>query len=151
MVRPGAILKTGALAGLLDATGATVQYLANGGATPLRIWNYVGSGAFGAASLTGGTPYVIAGLALHFAIAMTWTALLYVAASRVSVLRRNAMPIGVAYGLFVWTIMNRVIVPLSRVARPKTFNLTSAVVGALIIVVCIGIPIVWRAQRDLRA
>lgn len=144
-----AIVRTGLIAGALDATAATTQYLLNGGTSPLLIWNYVASGAFGPDARTGGAPYAAAGLLMHFCIAMAWTTLFYLVAVRVKALRTNPILVGIGYGAFVWVLMNRVIVPLSRIGPPKSFNPKNAIIGAIILMVCIGMPNAFRARRDL--
>ena len=53
----------------------------------------------------------------------------------------------VGYGLFVWCVMNLVVLPLSRVPQPKSFNPTQAIIGALILVAFIGFPVSLRARR----
>jgi hypothetical protein len=153
--RPGApslapaILRTGLVAGILDAIAATSQYLINGGRTPSVVWNYVASGAFGPEARTGGLPFAAIGLLLHLCIALGWATLFYLVAVRVPALRKYPVATGVAYGLFVFTMMTRVIVPLSRIGPPKSFNPMNAAIGATIIVLCIGLPIALRARRDL--
>lgn len=142
------ILRTGLVAGTMDAIAATTQTLI-AGRSPVLVWNYVASGAFGPEARTGGLHYAAAGLFLHFCIATIWTTLFYLVAVRVPALRKSPVLSGVVYGLFVWTMMNRVIVPLSRIGPPKSFNPTQAAIGATIIVVCIGLPIALRARRDL--
>lgn len=145
-----AIVRTGLIAGALDATAATTQYMLNGGTSPLVVWKYVASGAFGPDARTGGLHYAAAGLLMHFCIAMAWTALFYFLAMRVKLLRTgNPILVGVGYGAFVWVLMNRVVVPLSRIGPPKTFNLKNAIIGAIILMVCIGLPNALRARRDL--
>jgi len=154
-MRPGvsslapAVLRTGIVAGVLDAIAATGQYLINGGKNPALVWNYVASAAFGPGARTGGLPFAAAGLALHFLIALIWTALFYLLAVQVPALRKSPVLSGVAYGLFVWAMMNRLIVPLSRIGPPRSFNPMNAAIGATIIVVFVGLPIALRARRDL--
>jgi hypothetical protein len=142
-----AILLTGLLAGVLDGAGAVIVYLLRGGRTPARIFNYIASGVFGPAAMTGGTPIVIAGIGFHMLIAMGWTILFFLAARQFEVLRRHAIAAAVAYGIFVWVMMNRVVLPLSRVQMPATTTWNSIIVGALVLVVCVGLPISLGARR----
>ena len=70
----------------------------------------------------------------------------FLAYPRVALLRQNALLIGIGYGLFVWTMMNLVLVPLTRI-KPGPFNLNNAAIQASILVVCIGLPISLLARR----
>lgn len=137
---------TGLVAGLCDAMGATVHYLANGGRTPLRIWTYVASAVFGPDAQTGGAAMMLSGLAFHFAIATTWAALYFVLADRVRMLRQRVIPSAVLYGAFVWTIMNLVVVPNTRIP-PRPFNPTQSAIAAFVLMVCIGLPCALGARR----
>ncbi len=141
-----AVLLTGLIAGTCDAVGATVHYLANGGRTPLRIWTYVASAVFGPAASTGGTPMMLSGLVFHYAIAIAWTALYFVLASRVRALRTMVVPSAILYGAVVWTIMNLVVVPSTRIP-PRPFNPTQAALAAVVLMICIGLPDAIGARR----
>jgi hypothetical protein len=144
---PTAILLTGLLAGVLDGAGAVLVYLIRGGRTPERIFNYIASGVFGPAAMTGGTPMVFAGIGLHMVIAMGWTILFFLAARQVEVLRRHWIGAAVTYGIFVWVMMNKVVLPVSRVQMAAVTTWDSIVVGVLVLVVCIGFPISLGARR----
>ena len=142
-----AILRTGLLAGVLDGTAAVVVYLIRGGRTPARIYNFIASGVFGPAAMSGGTPMVFAGIGFHMLIAMGWTILFFLAARQFEVLRRHWIGAAVGYGILVWILMNKVVLPLSRVQMAATTTWNSIIVGALVLVVCIGFPISWGARR----
>lgn len=142
-----AILKTGLLAGVLDGLSAVVNHLIQGGRAPQRIFKYIASGVFGPSALSGGTAMVVTGVCFHMAIAMIWTVIFFLAAQRLAVLRRHAIAVAVGYGLFVWCVMNLVVLPLSRVPQPKSFNPTQAIIGALILVAFIGFPVSLGARR----
>jgi hypothetical protein len=144
---PTAILLTGLLAGVLDGAGAVLVYLIRGGRTPERIFNYIASGVFGPAAMTGGTPMVFAGIGLHMVIAMGWTILFFLAARQFEVLRRHWIGAAAGYGIFVWIMMNKVVLPLSRVQMAATTTWNSIVVGTLVLVVCIGFPVSLGARR----
>jgi hypothetical protein len=142
-----AILRTGILAGILDGSAAVIVHLIRGGRTPARIYNYIASGVFGPAAMSGGTPMVFAGIGFHMVIAMCWTILFFLAARQFEVLRRHAIAAAVGYGIFVWITMNKVVLPMSRVQLPATVTWNSIIVGALVLVVCIGFPISLGARR----
>ena len=142
-----AILLTGLLAGVLDGAAAVIVYLVRGGRTPARIFNFIASGVFGPAAMSGGTPMVFAGVGFHMLIAMGWTILFFLAARQFEVLRRHWIAAAVGYGIFVWILMNKVVLPLSRVQMAATTTWNSIIVGALVLVVCIGFPISLGARR----
>jgi len=144
---PMAILTTGLLAGVLDGLSAVANHLIQGGRAPQRIFKYIASGVFGPSALAGGTTMVVAGVCFHMAIAMIWTVIFFLVAQRIVVLRRYAVVAAVGYGLFVWCVMNLVVLPLSRVPQPKSFNPTQAIIGALILVAFIGFPVSLGARR----
>lgn len=142
-----AILLTGLIAGVLDGAGAVIVYLIRGGRTPERIFNFIASGVFGSAAMTGGTPMVFAGIGFHMIIAMGWTVLFFLAARQFEALRRHWIAAAVGYGILVWILMNKVVLPLSRVQMAATTTWNSIIVGALVLVVCIGFPISLGARR----
>ena len=141
-----AMAMTGLIAGSLDAAAAIVHYTLRGGTNPVRIFEYIASGAFGPAAFTGGPLMPLAGLFFHFVIAGAWTILFYLAYPRLGWLRRHWITIGVAYGVFVWVVMNRVVLPLSHVKASQSFDAVQAIVGAVILIFCIGLPIAFRAH-----
>ena len=142
-----AIVLTGLLAGVLDGAAAVAHYMYRGGRAPARIFNFIASGVFGPAAMTGGTPMVLAGVVLHLMIAIGWTALFFLAAKQFDVLRRHAVAASVVYGVFVWIMMNKVALPLSRVQMGPGGTWNSILVGVLILVVCIGFPVSLGARR----
>jgi hypothetical protein len=55
-----------------------------------------------------------------------------------------------AYGIVVWFVMNMIVLPLSNV-RQGPFNLFQAIVGAVILMFCIGLPIAMIVGRSHEA
>jgi putative exporter of polyketide antibiotics len=135
------VLKVGLIAGALDITAACVQYMLKTGNNPVRVLVYVSSGVFGKPALAdGGAGYAIAGLVFHFLIALIFAAIFYVAWPVLKLLTTNRLLLGVIYGILVWAAMNLVVVPLSHVPQ-SPFNGWNAVQAALILIICIGLPI----------
>lgn len=146
---PAAIGLTGLIAGTLDIGAASTQYLLQGGKNPVRILEYIASAVFGSSVMGAGGAIAVAGLLLHYLIAYIWTTLFYLAYPHVGLLRKNPFAVAVGYGLLVWAVMNRVVVPLSRIGPPTTpFNLARAATAAGILIVCIGLPLALRARAD---
>lgn len=137
------ILITGLLAGTLDALGAIVVYQAE----PAGMFKYIASGAFGAGrAFSGGTVMVLWGVLFHYFIAFSWTILFFFLYPTSTVLQKNKYVTGLLYGIFVWIMMNRVILPLSEIPQ-QPFNLKGALVGASILMVAIGLPIAFLTHR----
>lgn len=147
----GIALATGLTAGTLDALAASTQFYLRTGNSPAGVWRYVASALLGPAARTGGAGTVLVGILMHYGIALGWTVVFFVAASRWPTLRANPWIVGPLYGVFVWAMMTRVLVPLTRIGPPGPFNLSQAATAAAIIVVCVGTPIAFGARRAFGA
>lgn len=133
------ILLAWLVAGTMDITAAVIQTYIMGG-QPVRMLRYIASGAFGTDATNGGTPMAIAGLLFHYLNALLFTLFFFFLYPRVSILRKNAIAVGICYGIFVWAVMNLVVVPTSHIGRyPSKVGL--ALIAMLILIVCIGLPI----------
>ena len=143
-----AIAVAALIVGTLDYTAAITNYLIGGGKEPIKIAWYIASSLLGReTAYAGGYATAAVGILVHYLIATGWTVLFFLAYPRVALLRGNEIAVGVAYGLFVWLMMNRVLVPLTRIKTgPFTFN-QGAAIQAGILVVCIGLPIALLARR----
>jgi len=86
------------------------------------------------------------GIFFHYVIAISWTLLFFILCLKLSILLKNWVVSGIAFGLVVWLSMNLVILPLSRV--PSTpITLSGALIGISVLMVCIGLPIAFLASR----
>jgi hypothetical protein len=140
-----AILIAGLLVATFDLAMATIQTLAYG-RNPVRMFQFIASGVFGPESFLGGWQYAALGIIFHYCIATSWTALFFLLYPKIHLLSKNKILNGIGYGLFVWLMMNRIILPLSNV-NLGPFNWTSAFIGASILVVAIGLPLSFLANR----
>jgi hypothetical protein len=144
------IVTAGLVAGLLDGTAATVQTFIMSGQGIGRVFPYVASGVFGKEALSGGTGMILAGIFFHMMIAMTWAILFFYLYPFVSRVIKNWIVLGLLYGIFVWTIMNLIVVPFSN--TPKfPFNPNRAIIGACILMAFIGFPISFFVSRYYRS
>jgi uncharacterized membrane protein YagU involved in acid resistance len=144
-----AVLLAWLVAGTLDITAALTYYPLTVGVRPERILQGIASGVLGSRVFDGGARAAVLGLLFHYMIALVWTVLFFLAARRVKVLTRHAVPVGLAYGVVVWAVMNLIVLPLSHVRRGP-FDPKQAVIAAVILMVCIGLPIagiIGRSQR----
>ena len=142
-----AIMLTGLVAGTMDIVTATSWFTFRTGNNPVRVLQYISSAVFEKElAYSGSILMIILGLLFHYLIAYCWTCLFYLAYPRRSLLRTNKYLIGIGYGLFVWTMMNLVVLPMSKIPAIP-FDLKQASIAALILVLCIGLPISILSHR----
>ena len=120
------------------------------GTAPSRILQSVASGVLGSDAYQGGASTAALGLGLHYLNALLITAIFFAAAALVPALVRRPVPIGVAYGIVVYLVMNYVVVPLSRIGPRPTPPTPIWVTGVLVHMFLIGVPIVVAASRAMR-
>jgi hypothetical protein len=140
-----AIIMAGLVAGTLDLSCATIQTIIMGG-DPLRMLRYIASGILGPDAFDGGLKISMLGVVIHYCIAFSWTILFFLLYPSIKGLASHKLITGIVYGIIVWTVMNRIVVPLSRIpSRP--FNLKNALIGLGILIIAIGIPLSFMAAR----
>jgi len=141
-----AIVFAGIVAGTLDGLAAALIYFLRTGKNPLVVYRFIASGIFGQEALSGGISMPLLGIFFHYVIAISWTLLFFILCLKLSILLKNWVVSGIAFGLVVWLSMNLVILPLSRV--PSTpITLSGALIGISVLMVCIGLPIAFLASR----
>jgi len=134
------VIKAWLIAGTLDATAATIMFLSSGGKDPVRLFQYIASGVFGQDAFVGGTVMAIWGVVFHYLIALTFTLIFFLIYPQIRPYISRPAIVGLLYGVLVWVIMNRVILPLSNVTQ-RPFDPLKAIIGMLILMVMIGLPI----------
>jgi len=135
------ILFAGLTAGFLDGAVSVINYLiSTNGKNPVKIFNFIASGVFGKKAFTGGWAMAGWGLLFHFIIACLFAAFFYLLYHRIKYLSKNIIISGVVYGIFVWLVMNRVVVPLSNTPT-LPFVVYKAIISVLILIFFVGIPI----------
>src|SRR5688572_30989011 len=116
------IILTGLLAGTLDAVAAIVVSQAS----PAAVFRFIASGAFGAGqAFSGGDVMIIWGVFFHYFIAFCWTVLFFFLYPAWPWMRKNKYITDLLYGIFVWIIMNVVVIPISELAQ-RPFHLEAA-------------------------
>jgi len=133
------ILIAGLLAGIMDGSAAMIQ-TAIAGRTQEGLFRYIASGVFGNDAFTGSSMMIVYGVFFHLFIAMSWTVIFYFLYPYLKQWFKNPVVLGILYGLFVWTIMNLVVLKLANTPKGP-FNLGRAAIAAAVLVVCIGLPI----------
>jgi hypothetical protein len=143
------VLAGGVVAGTLDIVYACVFWALKAGAPASRILQSIAAGLIGQASFDGGAATAALGLALHYFIALSMSTAYYLASSRWPRLRERPFLSGAVYGLFLYGIMNYVVVPLSR-ARPGPKDALWIALSIGVHVAFIGLPIALFARRAHR-
>lgn len=143
------ILYGGLVVGILDALDAVI-FFGLKGVTPVRIFQSVGAGLLGRASFDGGWATAALGVFLHFLIAFGVAAVYYAASLRIPALIRHAVVSGLAYGVVVYFVMNRIVVPLSA-APQAAFSFASFLNGVIGHALFVGLPVALIARRSAKA
>jgi hypothetical protein len=87
----GSVLRIGLIAGTLDI-GENIIFNAFRHITAIQIFQYIASGLTGPWAFHAGGASVALGIAIHYTIATTWTAIYFVLSRRAAVLvRRDTM------------------------------------------------------------
>jgi hypothetical protein len=141
-----AILVAWLIAGTLDALAAITYYTIQGNKHPEKIFRYIARAALGSKATTGGNEIVVYGVLFHYLIALLFTIFFFLLFPAIKWLRQNVILGGLLYGIFAWVIMNRVVVPLSKLPTP-VFNWERAAINMGILMICIGLPIALVAKK----
>jgi hypothetical protein len=120
-----------------------------GGGEWFGPWKGVASGLLGKAARDGGMEMVALGLALHYFICISAAALLYLLVSRVKIVPRQWIVLGVLYGIAFLLTMNYVILPLSAIGR-GIYPLEQLHIHAFWHIVLVGLPTAFFVTRALK-
>jgi uncharacterized membrane protein YagU involved in acid resistance len=135
------------LAGTLDITAACLNAYLSANVMPERVLKYVASGVFGKDAYSGGFDMMAWGLFFHFIIAFACTFCYFLVYPKWNFLQKNNILVNsLLIGIVAWVVTTRLIVPISHV-NAAPFNLGKAIIAALILVGCIGLPIAYKAQQ----
>ena len=144
---PAEIIKAGLIVGTLDISAAFIYYyITTGNKDVFVILRYIASAVFGKVAFTGGVAMSTAGLIFHYLVAFSFTIFFFWIFRRLKFLSENILLTGIGYGLFTWATMNLVVVPLTKIGT-RPFNWFNASINALILIICIGIPLAFMANR----
>lgn len=147
-------LTAGLIAGALDITAACIHAYIKNETPPMQVLKGVASGAFDPKTFPNASLLAVCGLLIHFFIAISFTFFFFLLAKQMPSLVRYPILTGILYGIFVWSAMRFIILPYLSRLNPKPIvgkeALTNAAIAAGIIVLCVGLPVVFLAQRYVR-
>jgi hypothetical protein len=144
------ILYGGLTVGLLDACDATLFFGALG-ARPDRIAQHVASGLLGPASFDYGAVSIVAGVVLHFCVALSIATVFWLLAQRIPAMVAHPVIAGLTFGTAAYFVMGHIVVPLSRAKSGGAFSFPIFVNGVVGHAVLIGLPIALWAARSSRS
>jgi hypothetical protein len=136
------ILWIGLVAGTLDITDNLIFNQLRG-FTPKMVFQFIASGLIGpSAAVQGGAATVAVGIAIHYTIALTWTAVFYAASRKLLILGKRPVLSGLVYGGIVYVVMNYIVLPMTAVPHlSHRITLAARVNAILALLLFIGLPI----------
>jgi len=140
-----AIALVGGAIGVLDALDGVVYFAITAGKNPIQVLQFIASGAVGPAAYEGGLATAGLGALIHFAIAFV-VAGVYVAGYRSSsFVRAGGAPLGIAFGVATWGVMNLLVVPMSAIGALPTLG--AALHGAVGHALTVGLTAVLVTRK----
>ena len=135
------ILTAGFIAGALDILAAIIVYsVVVQRTTDIKILQGIGRAAFGQSLFHNDTALALYGLFVHFIIAFSFSAFYFFIFPYILFAKNQVLISGLLYGIFVWCVMNLVILPVFHVSNiPVKWD--SIAKGCLILMFCVGLPI----------
>ena len=145
------ILLSGFVAGTMDMLAAILVYtVIMQKVTALQILHGIAAGVFGKDIVGNSTTMAFIGLVFHYLIAFSFAIGYFIAYPYIPFLRRYKIVSGIVYGIFVWAVMNLIVLPMSN-AYHAPFAWPSAIRAAVILIICIGLPISLITSRYFKS
>jgi len=140
------ILRAWFIVGTLDIMAALLQYYLKTQNNPIIVLQYIASGVFGDDAYTGRLQMAAWGLLFHYIIALAFTVLYFRLFRALPFIRRMGVLSGVLYGVFMWSVTQFIVIPLSSIPGGAPLKVSSAATAITILIVCIGIPLYYLAR-----
>ena len=148
-------LIAGLIAGALDIIAACIHGYLRNETTPEQILRGIAGGAFGKEAAADGNMMIIWGLLFHFLIAMSFTFLFFLLARTFPSLVKYPVPVAILYGAFVWVFMRYVVLNYISTIKIRPIVgkevILHQIIGAIILMICIGLPNALLARKYIRA
>lgn len=142
-----AVLLTALLAGTLDIISAFLSHYFRTGEFATKMFQYIAGGALGLkTSLPGGAGVIALGVFCHYFISFLFTLFYFLIYPKARLASVNKYVAGLVYGIFVWAVMNLLVLPMSML--PSTpIKWPGFLIGMGILMVMIGLPVAIRAHN----
>jgi hypothetical protein len=141
------ILTAGVVAGVLDIAYVFVVYGLWRGANSFKILQGIAGALIGReAAANGGLATATLGLAIHFCIALSVTAVFYALSRKLRFFVGQPWIAGPLFGIALWLVMQLAVLPLTA-TPPKSFPPPQWWVVLIAHLVCVGLPIALIVRR----
>jgi hypothetical protein len=141
------IIKAGLIVGTLDIIAAFLNFYFKTGKNVTIVLKYIASAVFGKSAMAGGDLMVLSGLLFHYVIALIFTVFFAFIFSKLLAWFQHTWLIALIYGVFIWLVMNFLIVPHSN-ASPIPFSWSAGLTNCLILIICIGYPLTYLFRKN---
>ncbi|KQO20917.1 hypothetical protein ASF10_15145 [Flavobacterium sp. Leaf82] len=136
------IFLSGLIAGTLDILAAIIVYaVILEKTTAIKILQSIASGIFKKDAYTAGSQMAWYGLGLHYIIAFSFAWFYFIIYPYLPFLKKNTIMSGFLYGIFVWIVMNLIVLPIVFPLLPEKHLDFPLLLSILILMFCIGLPI----------
>lgn len=140
-------VKAWLLIGVLDISAAMLSFFLSTGKSPEIILKFIASAVSGPEAYTGGAISIVTGLALHFLVAFLFTLFFFLIYQPMALYRYNVYLAGIVYGLFIWIMMNQLVLPMTLV-KQQPFKWSEAAKAMLILITMVGLPLAFMLKRS---
>jgi uncharacterized membrane protein YagU involved in acid resistance len=110
----------------------------------------IASGVFGKDAFSGGAIMVLYGIIFHFIIAYCFAIGFFMVFPLIPFLRKQKVISGLLYGIFVWLVMNLIVLPLSNTFQ-SAFKWDSVLRAVVILMLCVGLPVSLITHKYYRS
>ncbi len=142
----GVIALSALLVGSLDLFTSCAIFVKRSGRPFTDVLLYIASAIFGPAAYNGQPMMPWWGVIFHYAIAFIFTTLFFMLYPLIRKGIRNTFLIAILYGIFIWIVMNLLVLPVSHV-KMVPYTAFGISVGTLILIIMIGLPLSVVADR----
>lgn len=142
------IFISGIVAGTLDIIAAILIYaVILQKTTATKILQSIASGFFKKEAYTGGSQMALYGFLFHYFIALIFAYIYFTIYPYISFLKKNTILSGFLYGIFVWIIMNIIVLPATFPVLPEKHFDFPLLLSIIILIFCVGFPIAFITRK----
>jgi len=145
------VLLTTLIAGTADITYAYINQYIKTGKFAEKMFQYIAGGALGLKkSIPGGIGVQFLGLFFHYFIAFSFTLLFFLAYRALNFQKLKFhwfLLIAILYGPFVNLFMRFIVLPLTLLPGPKTFDIKKVAIDWLFFTIVFALPIAFMTRR----